>query len=58
VVSVEAGNVEPGNDGGAQLSQEREKEKEKEQNDLLLAVKKLLEVHDRMQGLETKGRLQ
>jgi hypothetical protein len=50
--------VEPGNDGGAQLSQEREKEKEKEQNDLLLAVKKLLEVHDRMQGLETKGRLQ
>jgi type II secretory pathway predicted ATPase ExeA len=58
VASVEPRNVEPGDDGGAQLSQEKEREKEKEQNDLLLAVKKLLEVHDRMQGLETKGRLQ
>jgi hypothetical protein len=33
-------------------------EKEKEQNDLLLAVRKLLEVHDRMLESETKGRLQ
>jgi general secretion pathway protein A len=44
--------MEPRNYGGAQLS------KEKEQNDLLLAVKTLLEVRDRMQQAETKGRLQ
>ncbi|MGD0414471.1 MAG: AAA family ATPase [Terriglobales bacterium] len=45
-------SVESRNNDGAQLSQE------KEQNDLLLAVRKLLEVHDRMLGSETKGRLQ
>ena len=44
--------VEPKNNGGAWLSKERE------QNELLLAVKTLLEVHDRMLGPETKGRLQ
>ena len=45
-------SAEPRNNDGAQVSQE------KEQNDLLLAVRKLLEVHDRMLGSETKGRLQ
>jgi len=44
--------VEQKNNGGAELS------KETEQNDLLLAMKKLLEVHDRIQGAGTKGRLQ
>jgi hypothetical protein len=44
--------VEPKNNGGAWLSKERE------QNELLLAVKTLLEVHDRLLGPETKGRLQ
>ncbi len=44
--------VEPRNNGGTQLS------KEQEQNELLLAVKTLLEVRDRMQQAETKGRLQ
>ena len=43
---------EPRNNGGTQLS------KEQEQNELLLAVKTLLEVRDRMQQAETKGRLQ
>ncbi len=43
--------VEPKNNG-ARLS------KEQEQSELLLAVKTLLEVHDRMQGTQTKGRLQ
>jgi type II secretory pathway predicted ATPase ExeA len=47
-------SVESRNNDGAQVSQE----KEKEQNDLLLAVRKLLEVHDRTLGSETKGRLQ
>jgi type II secretory pathway predicted ATPase ExeA len=47
-------SVESRNNDGAQVSQE----KEKEQNDLLLAVRKLLEVHDRMLESETKGRLQ
>jgi general secretion pathway protein A len=45
--------VDPRNNGGG-LSREKEKEK----NELLLAVKKLLEVHGRMQESETKGRLQ
>jgi type II secretory pathway predicted ATPase ExeA len=40
--------------GGAHLP----KSNEREQTDLLLAVKKLLEVHGRMQETETKGRLQ
>jgi general secretion pathway protein A len=40
--------------GGNQFSKEREKE----QTELLRAVKKLLEVHGRMQERETKGRLQ
>jgi hypothetical protein len=44
--------AEPRNNGGTQLS------KDKEQNDLLHTVRKLLEVHDRMQAAETKGRLQ
>jgi type II secretory pathway predicted ATPase ExeA len=44
--------IDPRNNGG--LSREKEKEK----NELLLAVKKLLEVHGRMQESETKGRLQ
>jgi general secretion pathway protein A len=39
-----------GNGGGSKASER--------QTDLLLAVKKLLEVHGRMQELETKGRLQ
>ena len=47
-------SVESRKNDGAQVSQE----KEKEQNDLLLAVRKLLEVHDRTLGSETKGRLQ
>lgn len=46
VVAVEQKNV------AARLS------KEQEQNELLLAVKTLLEVRDRMQQAETKGRLQ
>jgi len=55
VVAVEPRNEprdEPRNSGGTQLS------KEQEQNELLLAVKTLLEVRDRMQQAETKGRLQ
>jgi general secretion pathway protein A len=43
---------DPKNNGGAQLS------KEIEQADLLRAVRKLLEVHDRNQDAETKDRLQ
>jgi general secretion pathway protein A len=52
VVAIDQrGNDQRGNGGGhLALGNERQK------NDLLLAVKKLLEVHDRMQ--ETKGRLQ
>ena len=55
VVAVEPRNEprdEARNSGGTQLS------KEQEQNELLLAVKTLLEVRDRMQQAETKGRLQ
>jgi hypothetical protein len=44
--------VEPKNNDGARLSNEQE------QRELLLAVKTLLEVRDRMQGAETKRRLQ
>ncbi len=42
--------VDPRNSGAARLSEE--------QNELLLAVKTLLEVRDRMHQAETKGRLQ
>jgi general secretion pathway protein A len=44
--------VEPKNNDGVQLSDEQE------QRELLLAVKTLLEVRERMQGSGTKGRLQ
>jgi len=44
--------VEQRNNGGARLSEEQE------QRELLLAVKTLLEVRDRMQQAQTKGRLQ
>jgi type II secretory pathway predicted ATPase ExeA len=44
--------VDPRNNGGTRLSEEPE------QRELLLAVKTLLEVHDRMRGAGTKGRLQ
>jgi general secretion pathway protein A len=44
--------AEPKGNGGVHLSHEQE------QNELLLAVKTLLDVHDRMKGAETKGRLQ
>ena len=44
--------VDPKNSGGARLSQDDE------QKELLLAVKTLLEVRERMQRAETKGRLQ
>jgi general secretion pathway protein A len=44
--------VDPRNNGGARLSEEQE------QRELLLAVKTLLEVRDRMQQAQTKGRLQ
>src|ERR1700691_366122 len=44
--------AEPRNNGGSSLS------KEKDQTELLRAVKKLLELHGRMQERETKGRLQ
>jgi type II secretory pathway predicted ATPase ExeA len=44
--------AEPRNSGGSSLS------KEKDQTELLRAVKKLLELHGRMQERETKGRLQ
>jgi len=44
--------TEPRNSGGASFS------KEKDQTELLRAVKKLLELHGRMQERETKGRLQ
>ncbi len=44
--------VDPRNNGGTRLSEEPE------QRELLLAVKTLLEVHDRMLGPDTKGRLQ
>jgi general secretion pathway protein A len=45
-------NDDPKSNGGAQPS------KEVEQADLLRAVRRLLEVHDRNQDAETKGRLQ
>jgi general secretion pathway protein A len=51
-VVVEAKNVEPKRMSGAVLSTEQE------QKELLLAVKTLLEVHDRMLGPDNKGRLQ
>ncbi len=51
-VLVEAKNVEPKRMSGAMLSTEQE------QKELLLAVKTLLEVHDRMLGPDNKGRLQ
>jgi len=44
--------VEQRNNVGARLSEEQE------QRELLLAVKTLLEVRDRMQQAQTKGRLQ
>ncbi len=44
--------VEPKNNGGARVSEELE------QRELLLAVKTLLEVRDRLQQTQTKGRLQ
>jgi general secretion pathway protein A len=44
---------EPRNNGGALLSNEQ-----KQQNELLLAVKTLLDLHDRMQDPGVKGRLQ
>jgi hypothetical protein len=44
--------VDPKNNGGDRLSEEVE------QHELLLAVKTLLEVRDRMQQAQTKGRLQ
>jgi type II secretory pathway predicted ATPase ExeA len=44
--------VEPKNNGGVRLSEELE------QRELLLAVKTLLEVRERMRGSGTKGRLQ
>jgi general secretion pathway protein A len=46
--------VDQRSNGGGHSS----KANEREQHDLLLAVKKLLEVHGRMQERETKGRLQ
>ena len=45
-------SVEPKNDVGDTLSQERE------QKDLLFAMKTLLDVHNRLQGSEAKRRLQ
>ena len=54
VVVVEPKNLDPRIDGGARLA----KEKDQEQRDLLQAVKTLLEVRERMQQAETKGRLQ
>ena len=44
--------VEQKNNGGARLSEELE------QKELLLAVKTLLEVRDRLQQAQAKGRLQ
>jgi type II secretory pathway predicted ATPase ExeA len=52
VVAGEAKNAAPNRLSGTVLSTEQE------QKELLLAVKTLLEVHDRMLGPETKGRLQ
>jgi hypothetical protein len=45
-------SLEQKNNGGARLSEELE------QKELLLAVKTLLEVRDRLQQAQTKGRLQ
>ncbi len=44
--------AEPKGNGGVRLSQEQE------QSELQLAVKTLLEVHDRIKGAQIKGRLQ
>ncbi len=46
--------VDPRNNGGVRVSQEQDDE----QKELLLAVKTLLEVRERMQRAEMKGRLQ
>ena len=45
-------SAEPKGNGGVRLSQEQE------QNELLLAVKTLLDVHDRIKGADPKRRLQ
>jgi general secretion pathway protein A len=61
VAAPDPKSVDLKSNGGSHPSKISEKVSEreqKEQNELLLAVKTLLEVHDRMQRNESKGRLQ
>jgi hypothetical protein len=50
--------VDSRNNAGARSSSSSSSSKEQEQNELLQAVKTLLEVRNRMMDAETKGRLQ